>query len=100
LEHGFYGLHNERWTKPLRGRKNILLPISWKGTQFYDPDNWERDISVQIVLCASGFVNAIALLRLGGEIKLSGRFANLNPEGFYLDKDSPCRDYITITCFS
>lgn len=40
--------------------------------------------------CASGFVDAIALLRLDEEIKLSGRFANPNPEGFYLDKGNPC----------
>ena len=36
--------------------------------------------------CASGFVDAIALLRIQGELKLSGRFLNPLPEGFLLDK--------------
>jgi len=40
--------------------------------------------------CASGFVDAIALLRTNGEIKLSGRFLNPNPEGYLLDKNNPC----------
>ena len=36
--------------------------------------------------CASGFVDAIALLRSSNDIKLSGRFANPMPEGYCLDK--------------
>ncbi len=39
--------------------------------------------------CASGFVDAIALLRTQGELKLSGRFLNPHPEGFLLDKTNP-----------
>jgi len=39
--------------------------------------------------CASGFVDAIALLRLQGDLKLSGRFLNPHPEGFLLDKTNP-----------
>lgn len=39
--------------------------------------------------CASGFVDAIALLRTKGEIKLSGRFLNPAPAGYLLDKSNP-----------
>jgi len=38
--------------------------------------------------CASGFVDAIALLRTSNEIKLSGRFANSNSESYLLDKNN------------
>jgi len=43
--------------------------------------------------CASGFVDAIALLRTNGEIKLSGRFSEPNSEGILLDNNNP---YTTI----
>jgi len=39
--------------------------------------------------CASGFVDAIALLRINGDIKLSGRFLNPSPDGYLLDKNNP-----------
>jgi len=39
--------------------------------------------------CASGFVDAIALLRMNGELKLSGRFSASNPDGFLLDETNP-----------
>lgn len=39
--------------------------------------------------CASGFVDAIALLRDDAIIKLSGRLANPDPEGYLLAKDNP-----------
>ena len=39
--------------------------------------------------CASGFVDAIALLRTNGEIKLSGRFLHPSPDGYLLDKSNP-----------
>ena len=38
--------------------------------------------------CASGFVDAIALLRSNNIIKLSGRFAEPNPAGYLLHKDN------------
>ncbi len=38
--------------------------------------------------CASGFVDAIALLRSNNIIKLSGRFAEPSPDGYCLHKDN------------
>lgn len=57
-----------------------------------DNDNFVLDVigmSKAKGFCASGFVDAIALLRTSQDIKLSGRFANPGSDSYLLDKNNP-----------